>query len=173
MGLERRVMLDPRRAADSYVEATHLVLPGDTNAHGSIFGGNVAAWLDLACAVSAMRHCRSPVVTASMDDLHFHAPIKVGHIAVVQAQVNAVFRTSLEVGAFIWSEDPLTGERRHTSTAFLTFVSLDASGKPAVLPQLIVETEEERLRQAEAFVRREERLARKKKMPTPTPLTRR
>ena len=166
-------MMEPRRAADSYVEATHLVLPGDANVHGSIFGGHVAAWLDLACAVAAMRHCRKPVVTASMDDLHFHAPIKVGHFAIVQAQVNAVFRTSMEVGAFIWSEDPYTGERRHTSTAFLTFVSLDEQGKPTVLPPLLLETEEERAREAEAKLRRENRLMRKKTQPKPTPLTRR
>jgi acyl-CoA hydrolase len=162
--------MEPRRATDTFVEATHMVLPSDTNAHGTIFGGHVCAWLDLACAVSAMRQCRLPVVTASMDDLHFHAPIRLGHIAVVQAQVNAVFRTSMEVGAFIWSEDPITGERRHTSTAYLTFVSLDENGRPAPLPPLLCETEDERRRESEAQARREARLLRKRALLPATPL---
>src|SRR5580700_4676604 len=134
--------MEPKRAADTFVEATHLVLPGHTNANGSLFGGHVMAWLDMACAVSAMRLCHKPVVTASMDDLHFHAPIRVGHIAVVESQVNAVFRTSMEIGAVIWSEDPFLGDRRRTSTAYLTFVSLDENGRPTPLPPLICETPE-------------------------------
>jgi acyl-CoA hydrolase len=144
------------------VEATHLVLPGQTNALGTVFGGHVCAWLDLAGAVAAQRHCRRPVVTASMDDIHFHAPVKVGHIAVVRAQVNAVFRTSLEVGAEVWSEDPLTGDRHHTTTAYLTFVALDAIGQPAQMPALVPETPEEKAREAEGHARREARLVRKK-----------
>lgn len=149
------------RVRDTFVESTHLVLPSDANAHGTVFGGQVCAWLDIACAVAAQRHCRGNVVTASMDEIHFHAAIKVGHVAVVRAQVNAVFRTSLEVGAKIWSEDPFTGERRHTSSAYLTFVALDAAGRPSVLPPLVLETEEDRRRQADAQVRRTGRLARK------------
>lgn len=164
--------MDAKRAADTFVEATHLVLPGDANAMGTVFGGNVAAWLDMACAVSAMRLCHKPVVTASMDDLHFHAPIRVGHVAVVQAQVNAVFRTSMEVGAFIWSEDPATGERRHTSTAYFTFVSLDESGRPTPLPALVCETMDEKQRESEAQVRREARLARKRTERPAAPLRR-
>lgn len=150
------------RASDTLVETTHLVLPGEANSLGAVFGGHVCAWLDLACAVAAQRHCRKPVVTASIDDLHFLAPIKVSHFALVRAQVNAVFNTSLEVGATVWSEDPLTGERHLTTRAFLTFVALDETGLPVPLPPLVVETEEERRRQEHAQVRRSERLARKK-----------
>ncbi len=149
------------RARDTFVETTHLVLPGQANALGSVFGGEVCGWIDLACAVAGMRHCHQPVVTASMDDLHFHAPIRVGQVAVVHAQVNAVFRTSMEIGALVWCEDPYSGERRHTSTAYLTFVALDAGGRPTQLPPLILESDEERQRAIEAQQRRQARLARK------------
>ncbi len=154
-------MQDARRAAETYVEATHLVLPGQANQLGSVFGGEVCAWIDLACSVSAMRLCRRPMVTASMDELHFLAGIKVGHIAVVHAQVNAAFRTSVELGAKVWSEDPLTGERRLTSNAYLTFVALDESGRPMPVPRLICETDAEKLREAQAHERRRDRLSRK------------
>ena len=157
-------MSDTHTARATTVETTHLVLPGQTNALGTVFGGHVCAWLDLAGAVAAQRHCRRPVVTASMDDIHFHASIKVGHIAVVKAQVNAVFRTSLEVGVEVHSEDPLTGDRHHTTTAYLTFVALDAHGHPAPMPPLTVETDEERRREAEAKQRRADRLERKKQL---------
>jgi len=160
--------MEARRARDSYVESTHLVLPGQANALGTVFGGHVCAWLDLAGAVAAQRHCRRPVVTASMDDIHFHASVKVGHVAVVRAQVNAVFRTSLEVGVEVFSEDPLTGDRHHTTTAYLTFVALDAHGRPAPMPALLCESPEEQAREADARARRESRLARKKALrPTP------
>jgi acyl-CoA hydrolase len=160
--------MEARRARDSYVESTHLVLPGQANALGTVFGGHVCAWLDLAGAVAAQRHCRRPVVTASMDDIHFHASVKVGHVAVVRAQVNAVFRTSLEVGVDVFSEDPLTGDRHHTTTAYLTFVALDAHGRPAPMPPLLCETPEEKAREADAKARRESRLARKKALrPSP------
>lgn len=150
------------RVADTEVVSTHLVLPGEGNAHGNVFGGHVCAWLDLACATSAMRHARRPCVTASMDDIHFHAPIKVGHVAIVRARVNAVFRTSLEVGAEVWAEDPMTGDRRHATSAYLTFVALDASGRPVPLPRLVSETEEEQKREREAHERRRLRLDRRK-----------
>ncbi len=159
--------MQPRPASATHVEATHIVLPGDTNAHGTVFGGHVCAWLDLAAAVAAQRHCRRPVVTASMDEIHFHAPIKVGHIAVVRAQVNAVFRTSLEVGVEVQSEDPITGDRHHTTTAHLTFVALDTHGRPAPIPPLLCESEAERTREQEAQSRRQDRLARKQRLPRP------
>ncbi len=153
--------MQPRPAKATYVETTHVVLPGQTNSLGTVFGGHVCAWLDLAGAVAAQRHCRRPVVTASMDDIHFHAPVRVGQFAVVRAQVNAVFHTSLEVGVEVWSEDPLTGERHHTTTAYLTFVGLDVNGRPAPMPPLLCETADEQRREAEAHARREARLARK------------
>lgn len=152
----------PGTVANTVVETTHLVLPGEANTLGTAFGGNVCAWIDLACAVSAQRHCRLPVATASIDDLHFLAPIKVGHVAIVRSHVNAVFRTSLEVEAIVHSEDPLTGERSLTTRAFLTFVALSPDGEPLTIAPLTVETDEERERQKQAHARRAERLARKR-----------
>ena len=155
--------LQPRRAADSYTEATHLVLPGDANIHGSIFGGHVAAWLDLACAVSAMRHCRKPVVTASMDDLHFHAPIKIGFQVILRARVVAAFHTSMEIGVTVHAENPLTGERQLTTSALLTFVALDKDGKKLPVPPLLMESADEKVAAEEAAQRRTTRLALKAK----------
>lgn len=152
----------PGTVANTIVETTHLVLPGEANTLGTAFGGHVCAWIDLACAVSAQRHCRLPVATASIDDLHFLAPIKVGHVAIVRSQVNAVFRTSLEVGAVVMSEDPLTGQRSLTTRAFLTFVALGPDGRPVPLRPLETMTEEERQREQLALARRAERLARKR-----------
>jgi acyl-CoA hydrolase len=154
-------MSEPRSGtvAATVVESTHFVLPHDANALGSVFGGTVCGWIDLACAVSAMRHCRRPVVTASMDALEFHAGIQVGHLAVVRAQVNAAFRSSLEIGCEVWGEDPLTGERRHTASAFLTFVALGSDGRPSPVPPLVCETPDEVARQEAAQRRRAFRLA--------------
>lgn len=142
----------------SRVMMTESVLPGDANPLGTAFGGKIAQWIDIAAAVACQRHCRRRVVTASMDDLHFLRPIKVGMIVELRAQVNAVFRTSMEAGVRIDSEDPLTGERRHVCTAFATFVAQDASGKPVEVPRLELETDEDRRRCADAAERRRIRL---------------
>jgi len=147
----------------SAVETTHFVLPGEANVHGNAFGGHVCAWVDLACATVAMRHARRPVVTASMDDLHFLAPIKVGHVAVLKARATAVFRTSMEVYAEVWNEDPLTGDRSQATTAFLTFVALDAQSRPVPLPPLEVSTPEEKQHEADAHERRKLRLERRQR----------
>jgi acyl-CoA hydrolase len=143
----------------SRIEVTHLVLPGDANVLGTAFGGMVMQWTDLAAGMAAMRHARLPVVTASIDRLSFVAPLKVGHMAIVTAQVNAVFGTSLEVGVEVVSEDPRTGERRKCCDAFLTFVALDGAGRPTAVVPLAATSDEERRREAEARARREARLA--------------
>lgn len=155
-------MSEARTVSASRVTTSHYVLPGEGNVFGNVFGGHVCAWLDLACATSAMRHTRRPVVTASMDELVFLAPIKVGHVATVTAQINAAFGTSMEVGADVWSEDPLTGERHHTTTAYLTFVALGDDGCPTPVPPLVCESEEEKQRERDAHERRASRLARRK-----------
>ena len=115
--------------AASRVVMTESVLPGDGNPLGTAFGGKIAQWIDIAAAIACQRHCRQRVVTASMDDLHFLRPIRVGMIVELRAQVNAAFRTSMEAGVRIESEDPLTGERRHVCTAWLTFVAQDEFNK--------------------------------------------
>jgi acyl-CoA hydrolase len=145
--------------SESRVVMTETVLPGDGNSLGTAFGGRIAQWIDIAAAIACQRHCRQRVVTASMDDLHFLLPIRVGMIVELRAQVNAAFRTSMEAGVRIESEDPISGERRHACTAFLTFVAQDPAGAPVEVPQLELETEEDRRRNVEAKERRSIRLA--------------
>lgn len=152
--------LAPRRGSESVVEMTQLLLPGDANALGAAFGGSVMGWIDICCAVSAQRHARAAVVTASMDDLHFHAPIKVGFQVILRARVVAAFKSSMEIGVTVHSENPLTGERQLTTSALLTFVALDQSGAKVAVPALLCETEEEKRAAEEATARRAERLAR-------------
>jgi acyl-CoA hydrolase len=142
----------------SRTEVAHLVMPSDANSRGTAFGGMVMQWIDLAASMTAMRHARLPVVTASIDRLSFLAPLRIGHMAVLIAQVNAVFGTSLEVGVEVLSEDPLSGERRRCCDAFLTFVALDPDGRPTRVEPLRAESDDERRREREARKRREARL---------------
>ena len=141
---------------------TEIVLPQDSNVLGNILGGRVMHLIDVAGAIAAHRHCRRQVVTASVDHLDFLNPVRVGDLIILQAQVNRAFRTSVEVGVDVYSEDSTAGVRKHTTTAFLTFVALDEAGKPVSVPPLIVKTREERQRFDEAGERREVRLKGKK-----------
>jgi acyl-CoA hydrolase len=141
----------------SQVEMIQQVRPGDTNPLGTVFGGQVMAWIDVAGAVTAMRHVRGPVVTASFDRVDFHAPAKVGHVMVLKAQVNYTGRTSLEIGVTVNAENPMTGECHLTTEALITFVHLDQIGKPAKVPPVIPETEEEKRRYEAGKHRREMR----------------
>jgi acyl-CoA hydrolase len=145
---------------------TELVIPEDTNSQGNIFGGRVMALIDKAASVVALRHCRSQVATASVDSLTFLSPIRLGGIVVIEARLNAVFRSSLEVGVRVESEDALTGERRHTTTAFVTMVSLDANGRPQEAPRLLVQDEEDRRLEEEAGKRRDYRLRGRSESPS-------
>lgn len=139
-------------------EMTWLVLPQHTNNVGGVFGGQVMAWIDVCAAISAQRFAREVVVTAAMDNLSFRASAKDGHVMVLQSQVNWAGRTSMEVGVRVESENPLTGERLHTSTAYLTFVALGADGRPTPVPTLVPVTEVDKRRHEDARVRRERRL---------------
>jgi acyl-CoA hydrolase len=149
----------PRPVSVSCVEMTQLVLPPDTNQHGSIFGGRVLQWIDIAGAIAAQRHSRRKVVTASMDEMHFLVPIKLAEVVILRACVNYVSRTSMEVGVRVEREVPTTGERFHAATAYLTFVCLDDDGKPTPAPLLELQTDLERRRYREAEMRRATRLA--------------
>ena len=153
--------LAPRSGSESVVEMTQLLLPGDANSLGAAFGGSVMGWIDIAAAVSAQRHCRQTVVTASMDDLHFHAPIKVGAQVILRARVVAAFKTSMEVGVTVHTEDVFTGERNLTTSALLTFVALDKDGNKLPVPPLACATEQERQAAEEATARRNVRLSRR------------
>jgi acyl-CoA hydrolase len=151
--------LEPRPVRLSQVEMTELVLPNDANIHGSILGGRVMHHVDICGAIAATRHCGRGVVTASIDEIEFLHPVRVGHVLILRASVNYAARTSVEVGVKVWSEDPRTGERRHTSTAYLTFVALDEWGRPTEVPPVLPGTDEERRRHEAAGRRRERRLA--------------
>ncbi len=148
----------PKPAAASRVEMTELIMPTDANNLGTAFGGRIVQWMDLAGGVSARRHARMPVVTAAIDQLVFLWPVRVGHVAILRAQVNAVFGSSLEVEVEVLDEDPDTGERRRCCDAFFTFVALGPDGRPVRVSPLLAETEPERRREREAHQRRARRL---------------
>jgi uncharacterized protein (TIGR00369 family) len=133
----------------------------DANLLGNVHGGAVMKLVDTAGGLAAMKHCGGPVVTVSMDEMSFLEPVFVGDVVTVRAMVNAVGRTSLEVGVRVEAENYRTGRRVHTSSAYLVYVALDADGNPAPVPPIVPETEEQRRRQEEAALRREARLARK------------
>src|ERR1700757_2580312 len=113
---------------------TELVLPTHTNALGTIFGGQIMSWVDIAAAISAQKHSRRQVVTASIDALNFLAPVKIGHIVHIRAQVNYTGRTSMEVGVRVDAENPISGELTHCVSAYTTFVALNEYGKPVSIP---------------------------------------
>jgi acyl-CoA hydrolase len=151
-------MLPPKRASESATEMVQAVLPNDANPLGYILGGTVMHLIDIAGAIACHRHTRSLLVTAAVDGLQFLHPIKVGDLIILRARVTAVWTTSLEVEVEVFSEETLTGLRRMTSRAFLTFVATDRDGQRLAIPGLILETAEEKQRAAEADVRRAGRL---------------
>ena len=146
----------------SAVEMTEIVLPNDANPLGNMLGGRVLHYIDMAAAVAAIRHAGNPCVTASFDSVDFHTPIHVGEACILKAKVTCAGRTSLEVNVEVYAENLITGQRRHTTTAFTTFVAIDpATGQPAPVPAVEPETDEERRLLEGAQVRRAERLARR------------
>ena len=148
----------PVRASRS--EMAEVVLPAQTNALGKLLGGHVMHLVDIAGAMAAHRHSNSYVVTASVDYIDFRNPVNLGEIVMLHSQVNRVFHTSMEVGVEVYSENVLTGERKHTTTAYVTFVAIDENTrKPKLVPPLILKTAQERRRFREAAERRKTRLA--------------
>lgn len=146
-------------------ELVEAVLPNDANPLGAMLGGRVMHLIDIAGALAAHRHSNSHVVTASVDYLDFRFPIHVGEFIVLKSSVNRVFHTSMEVGVKVFSENILTGERKHTSSAFVTYVAIDLHGLPRTIPPLILETDEDRRRYRDAGERRRVRLAMRNKTP--------
>lgn len=131
---------------ESEVLMREMVMPGDTNAHGTIFGGKVMSWVDIAAAMCASRHCNLPVVTVHIGDIEFRSPINIGSQVVIKASVNYVGRTSMIIGVKVHSENPLTGVTRVTTKAYVTFVALDEFGHPTPVPRLEPQTEDEKRR---------------------------
>jgi len=147
-----------KRPEDSVTEMVQVVLPNDANPLGFILGGTVMHLIDIAGAIACHRHTRSMLVTAAVDGLQFLHPIKVGDLIILNARVTAVWSTSLEVEVEVFSEEILTGRRQLTSRAFMTFVAVDQGGHRHPIPGLILSTDEERQKAAEANVRRTQRL---------------
>jgi acyl-CoA hydrolase len=147
-----------RPVRESISEYSEFALPNDANPLGNLLGGRVMHLVDLCAALAAIRHARTPVVTASVDYMTFLHPVHIGQLVILKSSVNRVFRTSMEVGVKVWVEDLATGTVRHTSSAYLTFVALDAAGQRVPVTPVIAETDEEKRRFEEAGHRREYRL---------------
>jgi acyl-CoA hydrolase len=155
--------MDGRPVRDSLSEIAEFALPIYANPLGNLLGGRIMHLVDLAAATAAIRHCRSAVVTASVDSMSFLNPIRIGQLITLKASVNRVFRTSMEVGVKVLVEDLRSGVVLHTNSSYVTFVALDEEGKPHPVPQVIPETETEKRRWREADARRAQRLALKRK----------
>ncbi len=154
--------MNAKTVKESKVEMVELVLPNDTNILGNLLGGRLMHWMDIAAAIAASKHCNKVAVTASVDNLNFHHAIVLGNIVRLKVSVNRAFNTSMEVGVKVEIEDILTGERIHSNSAYLTFVSIDAkTKKPVKVPEIIPETDEEKRRYEQALKRREQRLSEK------------
>jgi acyl-CoA hydrolase len=160
LGEFREEPLKGKPVKASASEMAEVVLPAQTNPLGKLLGGHVMHLVDIVAAMAASRHANSYMVTASVDYIDFRNPVNLGEIVILKSQVNRTFHTSLEIGVDVYSEDILTGERKHTTSAFVTFVAIDEhTRKPKLVRPLIVKTSEEKRRWREAAKRREMRLA--------------
>ena len=133
----------PKKAKESFVEMTELVLPNDTNTFGNLMGGRLMYWMDIAAALAAMKHCGAPVVTASVDNISFENPIKLGNVVHIQAKVSRAFNSSMEVHMNVWGEDAIQQYKYKSNEAYFTFVALDPNGKSRSVPSVDPETEDE------------------------------
>jgi acyl-CoA hydrolase len=155
--------MNARPVRESVSEYTEIALPNDANPLGNLLGGRIMHLVDVAAAMSAMRHARCPVVTAAVDHMNFLYPVHIGQLVILRSSVNRVFHTSMEVGVKVWVEDLRTGAVKHTSSAYLTFVCLDDQGNRIAAPQAIPETDEEKHRFEDAGQRRAYRLEMREK----------
>ncbi|NCU02387.1 MAG: acyl-CoA thioesterase [Chitinophagaceae bacterium] len=150
--------MNSKTAKESFIVMTELVLPNDTNVFGNLMGGRLMYWMDIASALAAGKHCNSPVVTASVDNISFENPIKLGNVVHIEAKVTRAFNSSMEVHMRVWGEDTVQQYRYKSNEAYYTFVALDPNRKPKPVPQLIPETEEEQKLFDGALRRRQLRL---------------
>jgi acyl-CoA hydrolase len=147
-----------KKVQDSAVTMTELVLPNDTNVFGNLMGGRLMYWMDIAAALAAMKHCNAPTVTASVDNISFENPIKLGNVVHIEAKVSRAFNTSMEVHMSVWGEDAVHQYRYKSNEAYYTFVALDPNGKPRPVPAVVPETEAEKQLFQGALRRRQLRL---------------
>ncbi|OVE81324.1 hypothetical protein BVY03_03830 [bacterium K02(2017)] len=146
------------KPATNRLETTYLVLPEHTNFMGNIFGGTIMSWIDTTAAIVAFRHCRSIVVTAAMDDLSFLSPVHLGDMVNLKAAVNFTSKRTIEIGVKVWAENPITGKTRHTSSAYLSFVSLNKKNKAQLIKPVTPKTIDEKRRFKEGERRYKQRL---------------
>lgn len=132
-----------KKPSESLVIMTELVLPNDTNNFGNLMGGRLMYWMDIAAALAAAKHCAAPVVTASVDNISFESPIKIGNVVHIEAKVSRAFNTSMEVFLKVWGEDPIQQYKYKSNEAYYTFVALDPNGKPRTVNTLSPETKDE------------------------------
>ena len=150
--------METKKAADSITIMTELVLPNDTNLFNNLMGGRLMYWMDIAAALSAQKHCNAPVVTASVDNISFENPIKLGNVVHIEAKVTRAFTSSMEIHLRVWGEDLTQQYKYKSNEAYYTFVALDPNRKPRPVPGLLPETEEERKLFDGALRRRQLRL---------------
>ena len=156
---DRSKLTRSRPVRESISEMTEIVLPNDANPLNALLGGRLMHWIDLAGAMAAHRHSRAYVVTASIDHMDFLVPVRVGDFVILRSSVNRVFHTSMEVGVKVWVENYRSEQHHHVSSAYLTFVAIDAAGNKVMVPPVVPETEEEQRRYDGAARRREIRRA--------------
>jgi acyl-CoA hydrolase len=152
------MQMKAKTSRESLIVMTELVLPNDTNVYGNLMGGRLMYWMDIAAALSAGKHCNAPVVTASVDNISFENPIKLGNVVHIEAKVTRAFNSSMEVHMKVWGEDHLQQYKYKSNEAYYTFVALDPNRRPRPVPELIAETEEEKKLYDGALRRRQLRL---------------
>src|SRR5215213_9416923 len=150
--------MQTKKPSDSLTMMTEIVLPNDTNVYGNLMGGRLMYWMDIAAAISAQKHCNAPVVTASVDNISFENPVKLGNTVYIQAMVTRAFNTSMEIHLKVWGEDLNQQFKYKSNEAYYTFVALDPHGRPRTVPQLVPENEEEMRLYEGALRRRQLRL---------------
>ncbi|MBN8720347.1 Acyl-CoA hydrolase [Hydrobacter penzbergensis] len=150
--------MEVKKPSESFTAMNELVLPNDTNTFGNLMGGRLMYWMDIAAGIAAGKHCNAPSMTASVDNLSFKNPIKLGNVVHIEAKVCRAFNTSMEIHLKVWGEDLLHQYKYESNEAFFTFVALDPNGKPRQVPSLTPETDEEKLLYDGALRRRQIRL---------------
>lgn len=148
-----------KKVSDSALVTSYLMMPQDANPHGNVYGGTIVRYVDALAASVAERHCRRNAVTASIDRMDFFRPVYIGDLLTLKASVNFAGKTSMEISVRIESERLMSGEVAHTGSSYLTYVALDKEGKPATIPEIVAESEDEKRRYKEGEARRRARLS--------------
>jgi acyl-CoA hydrolase len=150
--------MDTKKTGDSFIIMNEIVLPNDTNVFGNLMGGRLMYWMDIAAGMCAVKHCNAPCMTASVDNLSFKNPIKLGNVVHIEAKITRAFNTSMEIHLRVWGEDNLHQYRYESNEAYFTFVALDPNNKPRQVPKVVPETEDEKILFEGALRRRQVRL---------------